>query len=540
MAFLWALKRDQRAAVAPTVALALTALIGVGGLAFDYAHMATLDTELQDAADQAALAAATQLDGATNARARATAAANSLLRNAAFFADRSGGAAGDPQRVAVTVTYYQSYTEASDTPGTAASSDANAKVAIVTVGARQASFALTPIIGVFNSGNLGASAVASLNSSICKVPPLMICNPNEAAGTSFPASADVGRGLKLEAGGGGTWAPGNYGYLDFGSGAKTLEELMGANSDTAPCVDASTVNTKPGNTASAPAGINTRFDIFQNGLAAYCASSGGNCSPGLNTRKDVEHVQFSSGSSPNETASNSDNCSFATGSDPWELPSIDYQPDIVTRAQAGGTPKNMGLPRDICHAVSSGGDCPSGRFGNGNWDRALYFSVNHAAGALATAATAAGKSATATTGPTALTRYDVYKWELANAATLAQRRQAETKQRLNPQGNPVGQPVKLFAYHDARCAPGLGAGANQKDRRLLTAAVVNCTSGGVQGSSHIDPIGWVDLFLVEPSIARGTLTGADQIYVEVAGVGSRPSGQNTFQYFLRQKARLLK
>ena len=248
MALLWALKRDQRAAVAPTVALALTALIGVGGLAFDYAHMATLDTELQDAADQAALAAATQLDGGTNARARATAAANSLLRNAAFFADRSGGDTGDPQRVAVTVAYYQSYAEASDTPGTAASSDANAKVAIVTVGARKATFALTPILGAFNrdSGDLSAQAVASLSSSICKVPPLMICNPNEvgtAPNNVFPLTGDLGRGLKLEAGGGGTWAPGNYGYLDFGSGAKTLEELMGANSDTAPCVDASTVNT---------------------------------------------------------------------------------------------------------------------------------------------------------------------------------------------------------------------------------------------------------------------------------------------------------
>ena len=104
----------------------------------------------------------------------------------------------------------------------------------------------------------------------------------------------------------------------------------------------------------------------------------------------------------------------------------------------------------------------------------------------------------------------------------------------------MGQPVPYYAYNNARCAAGLGVGPNQKDRRLLTAAVVNCTAGGVQGSAHIDPIGWVDLFLVEPSIARGTLTGADQIYVEVAGVGTRPNGQNTFQYFLRQRARLLK
>ena len=42
----------------------------VGGLAFDYARMASLDTELQDAADQAALAAASQLDRRPDAAAR--------------------------------------------------------------------------------------------------------------------------------------------------------------------------------------------------------------------------------------------------------------------------------------------------------------------------------------------------------------------------------------------------------------------------------------------------------------------------------------
>ena len=47
--------RRQRGAVASTVALSLFALIAIGGVAFDYARMASLDTELQNAADQAAL-----------------------------------------------------------------------------------------------------------------------------------------------------------------------------------------------------------------------------------------------------------------------------------------------------------------------------------------------------------------------------------------------------------------------------------------------------------------------------------------------------
>ena len=50
--------RSNSGAVAPTIALSLTALVATGGIAFDYARIANLDTELQQAADQAALAAA--------------------------------------------------------------------------------------------------------------------------------------------------------------------------------------------------------------------------------------------------------------------------------------------------------------------------------------------------------------------------------------------------------------------------------------------------------------------------------------------------
>src|SRR5512134_74180 len=80
---------DVSGAVAPTVALSLFALIGAGGIAFDYARLASLDTELQNAADQAALAAATQLDGESGACARAAAAAAGLLSNETLFANEA-------------------------------------------------------------------------------------------------------------------------------------------------------------------------------------------------------------------------------------------------------------------------------------------------------------------------------------------------------------------------------------------------------------------------------------------------------------------
>src|SRR5262245_12789568 len=84
---------DNSAAVAPTIALSLFALVGAGGIAFDYARVASMDTELQTAADQSALAAAAQLDGETGACARAAAAANGMVTNQSLMANDNGGLA---------------------------------------------------------------------------------------------------------------------------------------------------------------------------------------------------------------------------------------------------------------------------------------------------------------------------------------------------------------------------------------------------------------------------------------------------------------
>jgi len=52
--------RNVDGAVAPMVALSLVALVAAGGIAFDYSRVASMATELQDAADQAAQEAADQ------------------------------------------------------------------------------------------------------------------------------------------------------------------------------------------------------------------------------------------------------------------------------------------------------------------------------------------------------------------------------------------------------------------------------------------------------------------------------------------------
>ena len=151
------LYRDTSGAVAATVALSLTALIAAGGIAFDYARLASMDTELQQAADQAALAAASQLDGKASAITRATAAARNLVVNKTRFANDGAG----PNVGNLTLTFYDSYNQTTDVYGTVTTADATAKVVRVNVGGRTANYALTPIVGALNSGAIQAEAVVA-------------------------------------------------------------------------------------------------------------------------------------------------------------------------------------------------------------------------------------------------------------------------------------------------------------------------------------------------------------------------------------------
>ena len=212
--------RNADGAVAPMVALSLVGLIAAGGIAFDYARLASMDTELQDAADQAALAAASQLDGQTGACARAAAAASALVANRTMFAnDNANATAINVQNESACdatgkVRFYKSYDPDTDTLGDAADSDANAKVVVVQVDDRQVFYALTPIVAAISQPNVHAVAIASLSSAICKTPPVMLCNPDEPPTNTDPLLAyNPTRGIGLRLITGDAVAPGNFGWL---------------------------------------------------------------------------------------------------------------------------------------------------------------------------------------------------------------------------------------------------------------------------------------------------------------------------------------
>ncbi|MCM8557963.1 pilus assembly protein TadG-related protein [Sphingomicrobium sediminis] len=536
--------RDTNAAVAPTVGLSLFVLIGAGGIAFDYARMATLDTELQNAADQAALAAASQLDGRAGACARAAAAAAALIQNETRF---SNDGAGLNIAVATTgesacdatgaVRFYQSYNNTTDAYGAASDADDNANVVEINVTARRLDFALTPLVGSFGSGDINASATASLQSAVCKVPPLMMCNPDETStNLDFNVANYIGKGLRLVQGGstGGAWKPGNFGYLEtgLGPGANVLEYALGANTPPGPCFGLSGVTTKTGLQTSVTDAINTRFDIYENGLTNSCAESTGNCSPGINARKDVVHTAFPT--TPSTGNGNSGpNCGLETGNDPWQKPVRPYLPDPTTRTMATN-PSSMGHPRDICHAISVDGDCGtteiSRRFGDGNWDRDMYFEVNHAAltaaqtggdwkliPSLRTFVTNSGAAdADGINGTSALelasylpniSRYQIYLWE-ASDATLRASYQTSTG------GGPGNSGGPLYNFAEPKCAAGLAPTATRLDRRVTAVAVINCEAQGVNGKEKGVPVEkWVEVFIVQPSLNRDR-TAASDLYVE--------------------------
>lgn len=511
------LAKSQNAAVAPTVALSLFGLIAVGGIAFDYARMATLDTELQQAADQAALAAATQLDGQSTSCSRAVNAARTLIANRTYLAN-DGNASGInvdvPDQTGNSgcsggnIIFYSAY--ASPSSNTVTTTATSAKFVSVTVNSRKALFALTPIVAMLNSGDLDGRAVAGMGSAVCNVPPLMFCAPSEG----FPTSADIGKGVRLQPGPqNGAWAPGDYGYLDFGNGASGLATNLGSNQAWAGCRDNSGgLETEPGNKASVTKALNTRFDIYEPSAGA-CNPSNGDYCPAENTRKDFvkkEEVEFKNVSGTTVPANPGCGAAGATVT------------DFEQRSSA------KGFTRDTCHI---NGACTS-NFGDGTWDVAGYFAANHPADAVPSGSGAR--------------RYSVYVWELANKTTRLQPQLTnptdapETKVTGNGSNKKTDYKYTNYcAYSQPKNGTGVASSSTQKDRRIVQVASVDCT--GLNGKGAVKVLQWVDVFLVEPSWDRTTpySTGKSQIYGEIIGVATKPDGGSGFQYYSRNKPYLV-
>lgn len=511
--------RNEAGAVASTYALALVGLIAVGGVAFDYGRLAAMDSELQNGADQAALAGVTQLDGKSGACTRAAAAAVSLVTNTTRVASGSSAitiASESACDATGSVRFWQDKDRA-----TAASTDANAHFIEVQVASRSVNYAFTPITGLL-VGTANAAAMAGLGSSVCKVPPLMICNPDP--GNPFNAAGRIGQGVQATGHGNdrnasnppntvSAWGPGDFGFLEVGAGQNSdLVKALAFGTTTLDCAPINGSYPETGNPQSLYDAVNTRFDIYDfssgNGTPlAPCFS--GSCPAALNVVKDVVKKDIST---------NSNKCKL--GNNAWELPADDKQfwpkasPDADTDGDGLSTYNNtvhsasieaMGLPRDLCHYSSFGTACTGGaggRFGDGTWARGDYFSKNHPGGE---------RPANSST----ITRYNTYLWEI--------------DQNNMPYGVPAGANNQ---YGRPVCSTGSSAGI---DRRVLTVAVVKNCSSLSGASTAVDVDEWVDMFLVEP-VVDGRPNGSvkDSIYMEVIGPSKLGGGGSTAAQMIRR------
>jgi hypothetical protein len=523
----------ERAVVAPIVALSLVGLIAAGGIAFDYARLASMDTELQQAADQAAVAAVTQLDRSDDSITHATSAiqdgtaANRLAANLTKFANDSDGAAVELDAIIFCSEFDDSVAD------TAAAcdetTDANeARYVWVKTSLRTANYALTPIVGAL-AGTSHAEAVAGVESSICHIAPLFVCTDDE----DFPSDADIGRGLLMKTGAKNSWFPGNYGYLDFGPGNPgVIDALLGHGLNGCQPIDES--NTQPGNKNATDA-INTRFDVYAGTGStkdpAICTdlSDGGSC-PDRNTGKDLTmEMTYGIQQKTSLPVPTRPKCGLAatpkTGN---PNPSVSYAPFVLNS-------NVKGMPRDTCHY--SGG-CAGGNFGDKIWNGAAYMADNHPGVLLADVPH---------TGTTP-TRYEVYHWELAhyNDADVTKRtlepREVGT---INPPTTKVTGANTTYTFK-LQCAlpqPKAAKGAAADERRILPVLAAKCD--GLNGASDLDDFQSLrvfNVFLTEPSMQRtipGT-TDDKEIYGEVVGPATTLESGSGFQYYSRNRPYLVR
>ncbi len=267
-----ALPKCQRGAVIVLIVVALVAILLMGALALDGGHMLVNKTRLQNAVDAAALSGAktlSQVLGATGAASLTRdAARDALMRNAnaignSELASAIGGNVASFAVVELANNVYGPFSF----PG-----PVDARYVRVSV----PSYGLTGFFWnfaqSFGNGGLGAKAVAAIATagpsptSPCDLAPLVVCgDPNQynpGAGMFWGYRFGDLEVLKTAANNNSPIGPGNFQLLDFGSGGKTVRELMAGGGRVCRTVGEN-AETKPGNTVGPSIqGLNTRFGEY--------------------------------------------------------------------------------------------------------------------------------------------------------------------------------------------------------------------------------------------------------------------------------------
>jgi Flp pilus assembly protein TadG len=462
---------DTDGFILPYVTVLLIVIVGMSALALDGARYVSLQTQLQNGADQLALAAAAELNAQPDAIDRANAALTTTL---ASFQQSTLFGTGAYQTVTIASKYYLS-----DLPPSAAlPSDGTVPIpsslhvtedATGSLLAHFVEVTVTPVttptifpVSFFGGSTFSANAtaVAGFHKNVCEFTPMYVCNPYEAIGnTDYDAATqalidnDVAdpnalahrQMITLRRSPGDFNSPGNYGFLQVpslggGLGGATRTALARVKPGT--CLNASRADSQPGLGGGALAdAFNVRFDIYQSAMNAH--KNDADYAPAPNVRKGYTYTTSGPQNGP---------CNATPAADPTQA---------------------MALPVDNPAAI------PPSPVGSGTWDFNTYWSVEHPG----VAAPTVNGVLWGNTPPNLPSRYSVYNYEISVGTTPAPPPNTGGLMDRSP-GNPTASPVIRGEIGAPECSTSTPAPVN---RRNIQAAIINCqalTAMGILGGGR--------------------------------------------------------
>jgi hypothetical protein len=582
-----ALWDDTDGLMVPYVAVMLPVLVSFALLALDGSRRMSLQTQMQAAVDSLALAGARELNKQAGAEARAI-SAMANAHAAAKSANTLFGV-GSPPTLDYTFAFYSGLSAASGgIGGSAATGDSDAKYVAVTITPQTWSTILPASFLKNISTNafaVGADAVAGFaGTSVCSVAPIFVCNPyEESAGSMTDAQATealysafddpmiLRRQLKLNRNGVG---PGHFGWLNTADGCDdTTCRARNVAGATGACYSDAGVSLAVGNKNAVEQYFDARFDIYNQDppLASPSADP-----PAVNVRKgylpghksnavDWCSATPAAGSNLYYTYPSDRTVGAATQNSPTLTdvanttgitagePVIDSaggfassaDNPVTISASAGSTVTvstpatssqasdgltiewtTSGLPEDIAFPGLGGAQ------GNGQWDCADYWAINHPHGPTAATVGAALGGVCGTPSQTSVSRYQVYRYEISLGSKAGGVSDWSGKNGWTSNGQPDPQgsrsPPGRFQTESgapfcasARGVSGVDTTTGGVDRRNLIVPIINClaqtalgniTDAGASSKTPVAAFG--KFFMTQPYTALkdgnlyGEITGA--------------------------------
>jgi hypothetical protein len=162
--------------------------------------------------------------------------------------------------------------------------------------------------------------------------------------------------------------------------------------------------------------------------------------------------------------------------------------------------------------------------GDGVWNVDEYLALHHP-----------GKLASDFAAP--VTRYSVYKWELADKSARLPSRVIGfvPDKKPVPTGGGFAHTITAFCtYARPVFSPPVVPSSLHRDRRVMTVAAAKCT--GLAGRKNVTILGWMDIFLLAPATSEDPGT----IRAEVLNPARGPGDVSGFQYFGHDRAVLIR